>query len=79
MSKGRSVDQKRELIRVLIRETVRIMKTEQEKVRILIYEVSGENWGDAGPFNSSYNYSAVSTAICNLINSFFFRIHFSSI
>jgi phenylpyruvate tautomerase PptA (4-oxalocrotonate tautomerase family) len=24
------------------------MKTEEEKVRILIYEVSKENWGNAG-------------------------------
>jgi 4-oxalocrotonate tautomerase len=46
--KPRSVDQKRELVTVLTRETARIMKTEQEKVRILIYEVSKENWGNAG-------------------------------
>jgi len=29
-------------------ETARIMKTDEEKVRILIYEVSRENWGNAG-------------------------------
>jgi 4-oxalocrotonate tautomerase len=48
ISQGRSVDQKRELVTVLTRETARIMKTEQEKVRILIYEVTKENWGNAG-------------------------------
>lgn len=48
ISHGRSVEQKRELIEVLTRETARIMKTQEEKVRILIYEVSKENWGNAG-------------------------------
>ncbi|HJT49237.1 MAG TPA: tautomerase family protein, partial [Nitrososphaeraceae archaeon] len=48
ISQGRSVEQKRELVKVLTRETARIMKTDEEKVRILIYEVSKENWGNAG-------------------------------
>ena len=48
ISHGRSVEQKRELVKVLTRETARIMKTEEEKVRILIHEVSKENWGNAG-------------------------------
>jgi 4-oxalocrotonate tautomerase len=48
ISQGRSVEQKRELVKVLTRETARIMKTEEEKIRILIYEVSKENWGNAG-------------------------------
>ena len=48
ISQGRSVEQKRELIRVLTRETARILNTEEEKVRILIYEVSKQNWGNAG-------------------------------
>ncbi len=48
ISQGRSVEQKRELVKVLTTETARIMKTEQDKVRILIYEVSKENWGNAG-------------------------------
>jgi len=48
ISEGRSVEQKRELVKVLTRETARIMKTQVEKVRILIYEVSKENWGNAG-------------------------------
>jgi 4-oxalocrotonate tautomerase len=48
ISEGRSVEQKRELVKVLTRETARIMKTQVEKVRILIYEFSKENWGNAG-------------------------------
>ncbi len=48
ISQGRSIEQKRELISVLTKETARIMKTEQEKVRILIYELSKDNWGNAG-------------------------------
>jgi 4-oxalocrotonate tautomerase len=48
ISLGRSLDQKRELIKVLTKETARIMKTDEEKVRILIYEVSKENWGNPG-------------------------------
>jgi 4-oxalocrotonate tautomerase len=48
ISQGRSIEQKRELGEVMTRETARIMKTEEEKVRILIYEVSKENWGNAG-------------------------------
>lgn len=48
ISQGRSVEQKRELVKVLTKETARIMKTQEEKVRILLYEVSKENWGNAG-------------------------------
>ena len=48
ISQGRSVEQKRELVKVLTKEAARIMKTEEDKVRILIYEVSKENWGNAG-------------------------------
>jgi 4-oxalocrotonate tautomerase len=48
ISQGRSIEQKRELIEVLTKETARIMKTQEEKIRILIYEVSKENWGNAG-------------------------------
>jgi 4-oxalocrotonate tautomerase len=52
ISQRRSVEQKRELVKVLTRETARIMKTDEEKVRILIYEVSKENWGNAGILGS---------------------------
>lgn len=48
MSQGRTVEQKRELVQVLTREAARILKTEEAAVRVLIYEVSKENWGDAG-------------------------------
>lgn len=48
MSQGRTVEQKRELVQVLTRESARILKTREDAVRILIYEVSKENWGDAG-------------------------------
>jgi len=48
MSLGRTVEQKRELVRVLTRETATILRTNEESVRVLIYEVSGENWGNAG-------------------------------
>ena len=43
ISQGRSVEQKRELVQMLTRETARIMKTKEENIRILIYEVSKEN------------------------------------
>lgn len=48
MSHGRTVEQKRELVQVLTRESARILKTKESAIRILIYEVSKENWGDAG-------------------------------
>jgi 4-oxalocrotonate tautomerase len=48
MSAGRNTEQKRELVRVLTRETARILGTKEENIRILIYEVSKENWGNAG-------------------------------
>ena len=48
ISQGRYVEQKRELIKVLTRETARIMQTKEEKIRTLIYEVSKENWGNGG-------------------------------
>lgn len=50
MSQGRTAEQKRELVRVLTRESARILKTKESAVRILIYEVSKENWGDGGVF-----------------------------
>lgn len=48
ISEGRSIEQKRELVKPLTRETARIMNTQVEGVRILIYEVSKEIWGNAG-------------------------------
>ena len=48
MSQGRTVEQKRELVSVLTKEAAGILKTKEGAIRILIYEVSKENWGDAG-------------------------------
>jgi 4-oxalocrotonate tautomerase len=48
LSQGRSVEQKRELIKVLTKETARIMKFEEANIRTIVYEVSDENWGNAG-------------------------------
>jgi 4-oxalocrotonate tautomerase len=36
------------LVRVLTKETARILKSKEENMRVLIYEVSKENWGNAG-------------------------------
>ena len=47
VSTGRSIEQKRELVSILTKETARIMMTDEAKVRILIYEVSRENWANA--------------------------------
>ena len=48
MSQGRTVEQKRKLVQVLTHEAARILKTKEDAVCILIYEVSKENWGNAG-------------------------------
>jgi 4-oxalocrotonate tautomerase len=48
LSKGRTVEQKRELVQKITEESARILKTKNERIRILIYEVEGENWADAG-------------------------------
>lgn len=48
ISQGRTVEQKRKLVQVLTKEAARILKTRADAVRILIYEVSKENWGNAG-------------------------------
>jgi 4-oxalocrotonate tautomerase len=48
MSQGRTVEQKRELVKILTKETARILNTSEDSVRILVYEVSKENWGNAG-------------------------------
>lgn len=48
MSEGRTIQQKRELVRVLTHESARILGTTEEKIRVLIYELPGENWANAG-------------------------------
>ena len=48
MFAGRSVDQKRELVAALTRETARIAKCEPSSVQIVIEDVAKENWGMGG-------------------------------
>jgi len=48
MFPGRSVDQKRELVAALTRETARIAKCDPASVVVLIDDVKKENWGLAG-------------------------------
>lgn len=50
MIQGRTLEQ--EIVQVLTKETARILKTKEEAIRILIYEVSKENRGNAGVLNS---------------------------
>lgn len=44
---GKICRTERELVKVLTKETAKIMKTDEERVRILVYDAK-ENWGDAG-------------------------------
>ncbi len=48
MFEGRAIEQKRELVQVLTRETARIAKCEPADVYILIEDVKKENWGAGG-------------------------------
>lgn len=48
MVEGRSVEQKRELIRRLSDAAAEALDTPLDRVRIAIYEVDGESWGIAG-------------------------------
>ena len=45
---GRSLEQKRELVEVLSRETARISGCGIESVYVIIDEVSKDNWGAGG-------------------------------
>ena len=45
---GRTVDQKRELVDVLSRETARIIGCDVESVYVIIEDVKKENWGAGG-------------------------------
>ncbi|HLN35307.1 MAG TPA: 2-hydroxymuconate tautomerase family protein [Nitrososphaeraceae archaeon] len=54
MNEGRSIEQKRELVKVLTRETARILQAKEENMRILIYEISKENWGNGGILGSDF-------------------------
>jgi 4-oxalocrotonate tautomerase len=48
MWEGRSLEQKRELVEVLTRETARIAQCAPESVYIVIQDVKKENWGAGG-------------------------------
>lgn len=45
---GRSLEQKRELVEVLTRETARIAGCGPESVYVIIDDVKKENWGAGG-------------------------------
>jgi 4-oxalocrotonate tautomerase len=48
MVTGRSVEQKRELVEVLTRETARIVGSSPASIFIVIDDVAKENWGAGG-------------------------------
>lgn len=48
MWEGRSIDQKRELVDVLSKETARITGCEVSSVYVIIDDVKKENWGAGG-------------------------------
>lgn len=48
MVEGRSIEQKRELARVITKEIVRIAKTEEENVKIYFQDIRPENTAAGG-------------------------------
>ena len=48
MFEGRSIEQKRELVEVLSKETARITGCSVESIYVIIDEVKKENWGAGG-------------------------------
>lgn len=52
LTRGRTVEQKQELVEVLTREIVRILEVKPEWVTIVIDEYSRENWASAGELHS---------------------------
>ena len=48
MFEGRSVDQKRELVEVLSKETARITGCDVSSIYVVIEDVKKENWGAGG-------------------------------
>lgn len=48
MWQGRTLEQKRELVEVLTRETARIVGTDPDSIYIVIEDVKKENWGAGG-------------------------------
>jgi 4-oxalocrotonate tautomerase len=45
---GRTVEQKRELVQVLTRETARIANSSPASIFVVIEDVAKENWGAGG-------------------------------
>lgn len=52
MWEGRTLEQKRELVEVLTRETARIAGTDPDSIYIIIEDVKKENWGAGGRLSS---------------------------
>jgi 4-oxalocrotonate tautomerase len=48
MVAGRTVEQKRELVEVLTRETARIVGSSASSIFVVIDDVNKENWGAGG-------------------------------
>jgi 4-oxalocrotonate tautomerase len=48
MWEGRTLDQKRELVAVLSRETARIAGCSLDSISVVIEDVKKENWGSGG-------------------------------
>ena len=48
MLQGRTLEQKRTLVKVLTEETARIVKCPPEAVSVLVNEVAKENWAEDG-------------------------------
>ena len=48
MVTGRTIEQKRELVEVLTRETARIVGSSQSSIFVVIDDVKKENWGAGG-------------------------------
>ena len=48
MLEGRTVEQKKELIRKLNDATAEVLGGDPNRIRIALYEVSGDDWGVGG-------------------------------
>ncbi len=48
MYKGRTIEQKRELVKAITDDVVRICKTTAEATQVIIDEVDKEHWATAG-------------------------------
>jgi len=48
MWEGRSVEQKRELVKAITKAMVEIGKTRQEAVQVIMHDIPKQNWGTGG-------------------------------